>query len=72
MKDLHYLGPLRAYPSAIYARSGAQPLDMGVAGESVVDAILSYRERGQKIWSGVHSRALAIDEYIANVLGILE
>ena len=45
MDKLHYLGPLRANPNRVYARSGAQPEDMGPVGEFVVDALLSAQER---------------------------
>ena len=44
-----YLGPLRAHPERRYAWTGAQPADMGRAGEAVVDAILAARERDHKI-----------------------
>ena len=62
LEDLYYLGPLRAYPNRIYARSGAQPSDMGPSGESVVDAILSSRERGERIGQAT------IEEYVAEWL----
>ena len=45
MDGLHYLGPLRSNPHRVYARAGAQPVDMGPAGELVVDALLSAQER---------------------------
>ena len=68
LDGLYYLGPLRAYPNRIYARSGAQPSDMGPAGESVVDAILSSRERGERIRRSWSQRSLTIDKYIARWL----
>lgn len=68
LDDFYYLGPLRAYPNRIYARSGAQPSDMGPAGESVVDAILSSRERGERIRRSRHQRSLTIDKYVAKWL----
>ena len=46
LADVYHLGPLRAKPNRIYARSGVHPMDVGSAGESVVDAIVSSRERG--------------------------
>ena len=64
--DLYYLGPLRTYPSRIYAWSGARPTGVGPAGESAVDAILSSRERGKHMMSD--SRPLTIDEYLAESL----
>ncbi len=66
LRDLFYLGPLRAYPSRIYARSGAQPRDMGPAGEFAVDAILSSRERGRKI--SHRRRSLSFERYVAQWL----
>ena len=68
LRDFYYLGPLRAYPNRIYARSGAQPSDMGPSGESVVDAILSSRERGEIIQEGFGLPPLTIDKYVATWL----
>ncbi len=68
LDDLYYLGPLRAYPNRVYRRSGAQPIDMGPAGESVVDAILSSRERGERIGQSFNSSLPAIDKYVAEWL----
>ena len=66
LRDLYYLGPLRAYPNRIYARSSGQPSDVGQAGESVVDAILSSIEQGQVIdWD---LSDLTLDKYIAGCL----
>ena len=61
----------RAYPNRIYARSGAQPSDMGPSGESVVDAILSSREQGDIIRQGKSRRSLTIDKYVAEWLKTL-
>ena len=73
---LYYLGPLRAYPNRIYTRSGAQPIDMGAAGELVVDAILSSRERGDEIRRDLEEdekdSALTIDRYVAQWLSRLD
>ena len=68
LDDLYYLGPLRAYPNRIYAQSGVQPSDMGPTGESVVDAILSSRERGERISWDWRRRSLTIDKYVAKWL----
>ena len=46
LRDLCYLGPLRVPPRRFYTWSGAQPQDMGPAGESMMDAILSSRPQG--------------------------
>ncbi|MCY3764133.1 MAG: DUF3696 domain-containing protein, partial [Gemmatimonadetes bacterium] len=66
LRDLYYLGPLRGYPSRIYARSGAQPRDMGAAGEFVVDAILSSTERKKRI--GQRQRSQSFERYVAQWL----
>ena len=77
LHDLHYLGPLRAHPSRIYPRSGAQPIDTGPSGESAVDAILSAREQSRPIGSvghpgdDVHPYHFPLDEYVAWWLGKL-
>ncbi len=68
LKNLYYLGPLRAYPERRYPWSGAQPIDMGQAGESVVDAILASRERGEKISRGRGYRKLTLEQYVAQLL----
>ena len=68
LRNLYYLGPFRASPSRIYVRSGARPFDMGSAGELVVDAILSSRERRQRILRDLDSRRVTIDRYVAGWL----
>ena len=68
LRDLYYLGPLRASPSRTYARSGAQPVDMGQSGEFVVDALLSSRERDMRIGQRHLSKSPAIDLHVASWL----
>ena len=46
LRNLCYLGPLRAHPNRTYAWSGAQPHDVGPAGELVIDALVAAKERG--------------------------
>ena len=67
LEDLHYLGPLRANPRRIYSWSGADPLDTGPAGEFVVAAILSYRQRHSAV-IGKPNYPPAVDEYVAGWL----
>ena len=67
LRDLYYLGPLRSHPYRIYPWSGAQPLDMGPAGEFAVEAILSSLQRGVGVWDGQDSN-IALDEYVAGWL----
>lgn len=68
LEQVAYLGPLRAYPERRYAWTGAQPADMGGAGEAVVDAILAARERGHKISPGHGKWRLDLDRYVAKWL----
>ena len=68
LEDVYYLGPLRAYPQRVYAWSGAQPTDMGQAGESVVDALLAARQQGLKISPGYRKRRLTLEQYVAQWL----
>lgn len=65
LKRLYYLGPLRAYPERQYPWSGAQPADMGRAGEQAVNAILASRERGLQISRGRGKRRATLEEYVA-------
>jgi len=62
---VYYLGPLREYPKRQYTWAGAQPADMGRAGEKVVDAILASRDSKEKISRGKGSRAYTLEEYVA-------
>lgn len=68
LRRVYYLGPLRAYPKRFYSWSGTQPADMGPAGEFVVDALLSSRERGDTISLGRRRPRLTIEEYVASWL----
>lgn len=65
LKALYYLGPLRAYPERQYPWSGAQPEDMGRAGEQAVNAILASRERGLTISQGRGAKRATLEEYVA-------
>jgi predicted ATPase len=65
LKTLFYLGPLRAYPERRYPWSGAQPEDMGRAGEQAIDAILASRERQITISRGRGHRRATLEEYVA-------
>jgi len=40
LRRVYYLGPLRAYPERTYTWDGAQPSEMGQAGEKAVNAIM--------------------------------
>lgn len=69
--NIYYLGPLREYPKRRYTWAGSQPSDMGIKGEKVIDAILSSRERGEKISPGYKKRKLSVEEYVAKWLSDL-
>ena len=77
LRDLHYLGPLRAHPNRTYSRSGARPIDMGPSGESTVDALLLSKELDTRITvlehpqDAVHPYHSPFDEHIARWLGRL-
>lgn len=68
LQQVHYLGPLRAWPLRRYTWTGAQPADMGRAGESVVDAILASRERGEMIGRGRGRSKVTLEQYVAQWL----
>ena len=68
LRNLYYLGPFRANPRRIYAWSGAQPLNMGPAGEYVVDAMLAFRQQGDGVIDEPDADLVAIDEYVAGWL----
>jgi predicted ATPase len=68
LKQLYYLGPLRAYPERSYSWAGGQPSDMGRSGEQVIDAILSARDRGLTISPGHKKKRVPLEEYVAHWL----
>ncbi len=75
LKALYYLGPLRAYPERQYPWSGAQPEDMGRAGDQAVNAILASRDRGLTISRGQGKKRATLEEYVAwwlRELGLIE
>jgi len=65
---LFYLGPLREYPKRQYSWSGALPLDVGLRGERVIDALLASREAGHTISMGRGRKALTLEERVAKWL----
>lgn len=68
LKQIYYLGPLRAYPERTYTWAGAQPTDMGRAGEEAINAILSSRDRGETISPGYKKRRVTLEQYVAEWL----
>jgi hypothetical protein len=65
MESTYYLGPLREYPKREYVWGGNQPADMGRRGERVIDAILSSRDRGERISRGKGKPRWTVEEYAA-------
>ena len=68
LRQVYYLGPLRAYPERTYIWAGAQPSDMGQAGEQAVGAILSSRDRGETVARGRGRKRATLEEYVAEWL----
>lgn len=68
LRSVYYLGPLRANPERTYTWAGTQPSDMGRAGEQAIDAILSSRDRGEKISRGKGKSRVSLEEYVAEWL----
>lgn len=68
LQDVYYLGPLRAHPQRVYTWSGGQPLDMGEAGEAVVDALLAARKENLRISPGDRKWRLRLEKYVAQWL----
>ena len=68
LQRIFYLGPLRAYPERRYTWAGGQPSDMGQAGEQAVDAILSSRDKGEKISQGRGKPRATLEQYVAEWL----
>lgn len=67
LRNVYYLGPLRAYPERRYTWAGAQPVDMGRAGQSVVDAILASRDEEIDL-PGFRRKRLTLEAYVAQWL----
>ncbi len=71
LQNTFYLGPLRAFPQRLYRWSGGHPLDMGEAGEAVVDALLASRQKGEKISLGKGKPRPSLEQYVAQWLKTL-
>jgi len=70
---IRYLGPLRQMPRRLYAWAGASPVDVGIYGDQVVDALLSDRDR--MLQPADSSEAIRFEELIERWLrrlGLLE
>jgi len=62
---VYYLGPLREYPQREYSWAGAEPADMGLRGERVVDALLAARQRDLRISRGKGRKRVTLENYVA-------
>jgi hypothetical protein len=56
--SIHYVGPLRDYPSRLYVWSGEVPEHVGTKGEKTIEAILAGQERTFRLAPGERRRAL--------------
>ena len=65
MDRVFYLGPLRDYPRRQYNWSGGSPLDVGVRGESTVNAILAASENGNDYQMKKWGKKLPFQEVVA-------
>ena len=63
-----YLGPLRDYPRRQYSWSGTEPIDMGMRGERVVEALLAAGAKGLKVSKGPGLRSVTLEERVAEWL----
>ena len=74
MDRVFYLGPLRDYPRRQYNWSGGSPLDVGMRGESTINAILAASERGKAYQMKKKSRKRSFQEVVAmrlNEMGLI-
>ena len=72
LHHLHCLGPWRAALRRRYQWTGEQPVDVGRAGESAVEALLASRERGETVGRGRTGRRMTLEAYVARWLRELD
>jgi predicted ATPase len=60
-----YLGPLREYPKRQYPWSGGEPMEIGLRGERVVEAILAARESGFLLSRGKGRKRESLEQRVA-------
>jgi predicted ATPase len=65
---MSYLGPLREYPSRLYAWAGEQTQSVGNRGERAVAALLSSRNQGPTIDMGPDQPKRTVEEHVAHWL----
>lgn len=69
LRDIYYLGPLRAQPQRDYRWSGARPTDVGRAGELAVDAVLGSRKTNGHGRSSPTMFEFALEQQISDLFG---
>lgn len=65
MDRIYYLGPLREHPQREYTWAGARPIDVGMRGEKVVDAILAALSHGELRNFSKKGHYHAFDSFVA-------
>lgn len=65
MDKIFYLGPLREYPKREYRIAGSSPIDVGIRGESTIDAIFAATNRGEERNLGPKQKIRPFQEMIA-------
>lgn len=68
LDNLYYLGPLREFPKRDYTWARTRPIDVGVRGEKVIDAILSATVAGEKRNLAWKARLKSFQEIVAHWL----
>ena len=63
--NIHYLGPLRDYPSRQYVWAGEQPRDVGSRGELAVPALLASQRFGKTVRRGYRKPKKTVEEMVA-------
>jgi len=69
---IFYLGPIRGYPKREYIWSGSSPVDVGLRGERVVDALLAARAKNEQRSLGYRRRKKPFEALIAHWLKKLD
>jgi hypothetical protein len=70
--NVYYLGPLREYPKRQYSWIGIETGDVGSRGERAIDALLSARQREEKISRGKGKPRYTLEQYVAHWLTELQ
>ena len=74
LDKVFYLGPLREFPKRDYTWARTRPIDVGVRGEKVIDAILAAtaaKERHNLTWKGKRKSFQEIVAYWLQAMGLI-